>query len=167
MQKLVSPAALSLLLLLNRLAVGWYFLVAGSGKVGGELSGGLGAFYRSPGFQGRNPEWLPTLITAPYGYALPWLELVFGLLLMMGLFTRLSAGVLAFLSVSIAVALLGAGELLPSHHVMVFVTITLALCVFGPSRYSVDGLLSRRGEMAVEKTAPRTCKADSESATHM
>jgi putative oxidoreductase len=147
MRHLANQTSFSLMLLLNRLAVGWFFASAGWAKVGLELDGGLGTFYRGDGFQGRNPDWLPAFVAAPYGYALPWIEVLFGLLLMVGLFSRVTAGVLTFLSVSIAVALLGAGELLPRHHVMVFITVTLALCVLGPGRYSADALLiQRRGK---------------------
>ena len=134
------------LILLNRLVVGWYFMWAGWGKVSAELEAGLGSFYRGDSFQGRNPDWLPTLIAAPYGYALPWAELMLGVLLMIGLFGRAVAGALAVVSASIGVALLHVGELWPRHHIMVFASLTLLLAVTGPGRYSLDALWrSRRG----------------------
>lgn len=143
MKNPLKNVSLSVLLLLNRLAIGWYFAAAGWNKVQGELSSGLGSFYRSDSFQGRNPDWLPSFLAIPYGYALPWVELGFGALLMVGLFGRVSAGVLTLVSLSIAIALLGAGELLPSHHVMVFVALAFMLCALGPGRYSIDGAISR------------------------
>ena len=148
-----SPAMLPVLLLINRLAVGWYFVSVGWAKVGMEWSGGLGTFYSGEGFQERTPDWLPAFVAAPYGYALPWTELLFGLLLMLGLFGRLTAGVLTLLSASIAIALAGAGELLPSHHVMLFITLSVTLWVLGPGRYSLDAALLHR-RRAVAATNP-------------
>ena len=131
----------SILLLLNRLSIGWYMLVAGWGKVQGELDG-VGAFYRSSGYQERLPGWLPDWLALGHGYALPWVELIFGGLLLIGLFTRTSALVLFLLSVSIAIALLGSGDLLPRHHIFLFLTIIPLLALYGGGRYALDPLVA-------------------------
>lgn len=129
------------LLLLNRIMMGWYFAVAGWTKTAGELSEGLGTFYRGPGFGNRTPAWLPDFIAAPYGYALPWLELILGAILIVGFFGRATAWAVTFLLVTIGIALLASGELLPRHHVMVFLPATLLLAFWGPGRYSLDACL--------------------------
>lgn len=84
-----------------------------------ELSGGPGSFFQGNQFQNNDPDWVPTLIAAPYGYALPWLELVFGGLLMLGIWNRVSAGVSTLIFLSILVAWLDAGNLLPRHMLMI------------------------------------------------
>src|SRR5690606_17975543 len=103
---------------LTRVALGWFLFHQGWGKVTMELSTGLGSFYRGNQFQNNNPDWLPSLIAAPYGHVLPWAELLFGALLMLGLFNRVSAGAATLVFLSIAIAWLDAGNLLPRHMLM-------------------------------------------------
>ena len=91
-------------LTLSRVALGLYFLLAGWGKVMGELRHGLGSFYRGP-FSSLQPNWLPDLLAAPYGYTLPWLEVLFGVTLLLGLLSRLSAAVVTLMLISFTVAL--------------------------------------------------------------
>jgi uncharacterized membrane protein YphA (DoxX/SURF4 family) len=133
-----------LLLLFNRVTLGWYFAFAGFSKVSSEIKNGLGSFYRGDGFQNRNPAWVPEVFIAPYGYVLPWAELIFGGLLLVGLFSRISAGAVALMLLTIGIALMGAGELFPRHHVMVFFSLSLILWVWGGGGYSVDEWLARR-----------------------
>ncbi|MEM1353562.1 MAG: DoxX family protein [Planctomycetota bacterium] len=71
-----------------RITVGLYMLLAGFGKVRGEISNGLGSFYRGP-FKSMQPTWLPDAMALPYGYVLPWIEVLVGIMLILGLFTRL------------------------------------------------------------------------------
>jgi uncharacterized membrane protein YphA (DoxX/SURF4 family) len=129
---------------MTRLGLGWYLMLAGWGKVQDELAGGFGTFYQGDSFQGRNPDWLPDVVAAAFGYALPWAELVFGALVMAGLFGRVAAAASAVIFASIGVALLGAGDLLPRHHLMVFLPVALLLATQGPGRYSIDAIAARR-----------------------
>jgi len=129
------------LILINRLSVGWYMMFVGWGKAKGEWTEGMGQFYRSNSYQNRMPDWAPEWLLAIHGYALPWLELVFGALLFVGLFGRVAGLVLFCVAVTIALALLGAGELLPRHHIMFLLTITPLLAVAGSGRFSIDHLL--------------------------
>ena len=152
--RLPSHPLIHLIVLLNRLALGWYFMLAGGWKVGEELSTGLGTFYRGDSYQGRVPGWLPEVMAMAHGYALPWVEMIFGALLILGLFGRLVAGVLALLALSIGVALLGAGDLLPRHHVMVFFALLLLLMLIGPGRYSVDGMMAQLRRRDIAPTSP-------------
>lgn len=136
----VEATHLQALLLLNRVSLGWYVMNAGWEKVQRELAGGAGTFLAGDLFQ-RRSSILPEFLAVPFGYAWPWLELTTGLLLIIGLFARTTAAVMAWLLLSIAIALaFSGGEFFPRHYLMVFVPLALLLCVLGPGRYSVDGL---------------------------
>lgn len=139
-QALPSGRLLDSLILLNRLSLGWYVLNAGWEKVQGELGSGLGTFLLGNGFQSRSAI-LPELLAVSLGYAWPWLETFCGSLLVIGLFSRTTAAVTAWLLMSIGTTLLFAGELLPRHYLMVFVPAALLLCLIGPGRYSLDRLI--------------------------
>ena len=60
------------------------------------------------------------------------------------LFGRVAAAASAVIFASIGVALLGAGDLLPRHHLMVFLPVALLLATQGPGRYSIDAIAARR-----------------------
>lgn len=129
---------------LTRVALGWFLLHQGWGKVVQDWTEGPGTFYRGNQFQNNNPDWLPTIIAAPYGYSLPWIELIAGALLLLGLLNRLSAGVSTLIFLSIAVAWLDAGNLLPRHMLMVYTPLAAYFFLTGPGRFSVDTLLAER-----------------------
>lgn len=132
----------SVVILLNRLSLGLYFAIAGWNKLLGEFRNGLGSFYRSDSFQSLQPPWLPDWIAAPYGYALPGLELILGVLLVIGLFSRLAALGIALLLASIAMALVTKGTFVgdgpPFHHTGVFFTLAVMLMLIGPGGISID-----------------------------
>lgn len=129
---------------ITRVAIGWFLMHQGWGKVAQETSEGPGTFYRSNLFQNNNPDWLPAFISAPYAYVLPWVELAFGALLLLGLFNRVSAGVSTLIFLSIAVAWLDAGNLFPRHMLMIFLPLAAWFFFAGPGRYSLDGMRARR-----------------------
>jgi putative oxidoreductase len=132
------------LMLLIRLALGWYLMLAGWEKVEDELAGGFGTFLESDGYRRRNPQWLPAFIATGYAYVLPWAELVCGGFVMLGLVARAAAIGAAVLFATIGIALYGAGDLLPRHHIMVFLPVALLIASNGPGRYSLDTVISRR-----------------------
>ena len=76
-----------------------------------------------------------------FGYTWPWLEIISGIALTIGLFGRVAAAVIAWVVMSIGIALLTSGGLLPRHHTMVLFALALMLCVLGSGRYSVDAWL--------------------------
>lgn len=136
-----GPVAVALLL--NRLALGMFFLLAGLAKI----RMGSGVFYRE-GFTALKPAWFPEVFARPYGHALPFLELMVGTLLVIGLLSRLTAGVIAIMLASFTVALWAAGMFFqgggPFHTNVVFLTLAILLAATGPGRYSLDYLLRRR-----------------------
>jgi uncharacterized membrane protein YphA (DoxX/SURF4 family) len=131
---------------LARVALGWFLLHQGWGKVVQEWTTGPGTFYQSGFFQNNNPDWLPAFIAAPYAYALPWVELMFGSLLLLGVFTRITAGVATLVFLSILIAWLDAGNLLPRHMLMIYTPLAAWFFFAGPGRYSLDTVLARRKE---------------------
>jgi putative oxidoreductase len=130
-------AFLDAAILLNRVALGLYFVIAGWGKV----SAGVASFVAGP-YAKQTPPWLPSAVAVPYGYALPFIELLGGLLLIAGLFGRVVPLVLSLLLLSIAVALKFAINVQgPFHHSVVFATLAVLLAAIGPGRWSVDAAL--------------------------
>lgn len=134
---------LNLAILLNRVLLGSYMAWVGFGKV----RGGVGKFVHGR-YAETTPDWLPSAIATPYGYALPWLELIPGVLLILGLFHRAAALVTAGVLLSIAVAMnfgFGGGGP-PLHHSVIMCGLALLLAVTGPGRLSIENL--RRGTAA-------------------
>ena len=93
-------------LLLTRATLGLYLTLAGWRKVTTELDKGIGYFYKEA-YLKNAPDWLPDWFNLFYGYALPWLELLVGGMVVLGLFTRFFAagGFLMLTSFTIALAL--------------------------------------------------------------
>ncbi len=137
-------------LLLNRLSLGAMFLLAGIGK----LKMGPAAFYRDV-FLSIRPSWLPEVLAWPYGHALPFLEVLVGALLVVGLFARVTAGGMALMLASFTIALWAAGMFFqggaPFHTNVILLTLAILLAVMGPGRYSLDHLI-RRLKVARAKT---------------
>lgn len=135
----------SLVLLLNRLSLGGYVLAAGVHKV---FHMGVEAFYKQ-GFLGLKPAWLPEALAQPYGYAIPYLEVALGALLLIGLGTRWVAGIMSAMILSFTIALmlkmgLSGGGPVAFHTNVILVTLAGLLAVMGPGRFSVDGWLACR-----------------------
>ena len=162
-----SNRFLDVTLLLSRIALGLYLLLAGWGKLMGDFSNGLGSFYRSDAYQGLEPNWLIPALSAPYGYALPWAEVVFGALLIIGLISRISAGAVFLMIVSFLIAQLyadfskyfapGPG---PFNTNFVLAALALLLVATGPGRFAVDRAIGRKprrksAEEPKKKPGPR------------
>ncbi|HEX8343062.1 MAG TPA: DoxX family protein [Tepidisphaeraceae bacterium] len=136
------PAWIDISLLLGRLSLGAYMIVAGWNKMTGP---GLSGFANGPFLQAK-PGWLPDMVAVPYGYALPVLELLTGLLVAVGLFTRPAAGVMTLMLISIAIAVITkAGDLSggapgPFHHSVLFAALAFILAIAGSGRLALDPL---------------------------
>lgn len=138
-------------ILVTRVFVGGYFAAAGFAKAKGELSDGFGTFYRGS-FSSLQPGWLPDLLAAPYGYALPWIEIVVGLALVVGLFGTVAATLtgLMILSFTVALAMKMGITAQPSDAAGPFssnylqIVVCFLLACLGPGRFSVDHLLRNK-----------------------
>lgn len=141
------PPAVAGTIFFARVLLGLYFLLAGLAKAAGEFHDGFGTFYNSV-FKGMQPPFLPDFLGAPMGYLLPWLEIVFGFLFLIGLLTRVSAVVLALLLTSFTMALIYANHSIAGggpgafHSNVLLIAICLIVLAAGPGKLSVDALAS-------------------------
>ena len=133
-----NGALLSLSLLLLRLTIGIILFVVGSGKVLGWFGGyGLNTtiqFYVKMG------------IAVPLAYLSCFTEFIGGLLLALGLFTRLAAFAVAINMVVATITMLPNGFLGPNgaSYPFTFFIIAIAVLLAGPLDYSVDSALFKR-----------------------
>ena len=122
-------------LLLNRLSLGMFFLIAGVMKI----SGGVSQFVNGP-YKSTTPSWLPGWFATPYGYALPWAEAGLGALLVIGLFGRIAAGAIAMMLFSFLIAAGFLQEHGPFSTNVILLTLALLLAVSGPGRYALGSV---------------------------
>ncbi len=145
-----AGAAAGLILLLNRVALGGYFFLAGVGKVRGGLDGWM------TGYKSMMPAWLPGWAGLPYGWFIPFGEVIFGAMLIVGLFTRTSALVITGMIGSFTIALWGAGKFFdgpgPFHANVLMITLGLLLAMSGAGRFSVDAFVFGWKSKSVMKT---------------
>ena len=132
----------SIMIFMNRMALGFYFAFAGVSK----FRLGLEYFYNDK-FVGMAPDWFPGFVLRPYGYALPFAEVLFGVLLMLGLFGRLSATFIMLMLLSIIIAQMDAGWFFhgdkvpgPYHANLIFLTLSIWLIASGSGSISLDGI---------------------------
>src|SRR4051812_33581263 len=98
-------------LLIERIPTGLLFIHAGWMKI---AKMGVGNFVSQA--SGTVPPWLPTSLGRAYPYTLPWVELLSGILLILGLFGRITATVMALVLLSISIAVTGIVEEGKSIH---------------------------------------------------
>lgn len=147
-----QQTSIDLGLLAMRISVGLYMLLAGFGKVQSEINNGLGSFYEGS-FTAMKPDWLPTVMGMPYGYALPWLEVIVGVALIIGLCTRIVGIVGLGMLVSFIIALVikfnsitaqpdGPGGPFNANYIQCTAYLFFALA--GAGRLSVDAILLKK-----------------------
>lgn len=125
-------------LLLNRFVIGLFMLLAGTFK----LNGGLVEFVNES-FRSMQPDWLPDVLATPYGYAIPFLEIIVGALLIVGFLTRSAAVVGLLMILSFTIALTIAKESLvhgpgPFNANLIFIALLFLLAITGPGHLSID-----------------------------
>lgn len=132
----------NVMILINRLALGFYFAYAGIGK----FQRGLEDFYNGS-FLKMAPDWIPGFFLRPYGYALPFAEVLFGVLLMLGLFGRTTATFIMMMLLSIIIAQMNMGGFFhgadvpgPYHANLIFLTLSIWLIASGSGTISLDGI---------------------------
>ena len=133
---------LSLISLLTRLTLGMIFFFAGLGK----FLGGYQNFVNWMTGQFKDTM-LPSFALLPFTYALPFVEIILGLLLLAGLFTRWS-----FFLTGLLVAAFIFGQLQLQHHeevathLLYFLSVALGIWASEYDRWSLDRLRNRKKE---------------------
>jgi putative oxidoreductase len=145
MKNPLSPStSTSLGLLLARLPVGLVFLIAGFNKI----KGGVGEFvskqlHSATGF-------MPEPLAKAFLGTLPFMELLVGITLLLGLFGRISGLVASLLLISFMIAVTGLKSTggLAFHYNVVLLGVTLLIALAGAGDCSLDALMRKR------RTAP-------------
>lgn len=83
---------------LGRWCIGMIFLFAGIGKITGGVSG-FAENYLVKTFTEKT--WLPEWLLRPYGYALPFIEVILGAMLILGLFRNFTLFVTGLFLISL------------------------------------------------------------------
>lgn len=104
----LSPESVAGFLL--RFALGVLFLFAAIGKFTGPGPTGFANWT----LQEFEPTYLPRFLLIPYAYTLPYIEFLLGVVLISGIFTRLSLTVTALLLISLAF-----GQMILQNHATV------------------------------------------------
>ena len=127
-------------LLLNRLALGVLFALAGVRKL--LPSGEAGIWDKMKGFAAYTADKapLPEIMGKIYGYALPWAEILAGVLLVLGLVSRAWSVVIALMLVSFLIAM--GVEWWPSSGPaysknIILLTLALLLAVLGSGKFAI------------------------------
>lgn len=126
---------LDLALLLARVALGAYFLLAGIGKFQMGREAWLQAYAH------MKPPWLPQWFATPHSAALPYLEITVGSLLILGLLARVAGAGMTLMLISFAVVTGLTHPSLPFHHNGILLPLAFLLTVTGPGRVAVDTML--------------------------
>ena len=138
----------SLILLLNRVPLGLLFLLAGVRKLLPKPDGSVMQSLNGFASYAASQAPLPEALGKAYGYALPFVEIIAGGLLILGLLTRVSALVIGLMLLSFMVAM-GINwwpESGPAFdkNVILF-TLSLLLVMIGGGAWSLDAVRGKRG----------------------
>lgn len=148
---LKSERSTNLGLLLARLPMGAFFLIAGYQKV---FKIGVDNFIGFASRYGSAPKGIPADWVHTYLHAIPFMELGVGLALVLGLFGRLGGFIGALMVLSFEIGFTGLhgnnpnDQALPFHPNLIYVGLLLMLLFVGPGRISLDGLIFGRGRSA-------------------
>jgi len=135
-------------LLLARLPLGVMFVIAGCNKF--VAAGGFEKFAADSA--ALVPTWVQKVqysqpVMHYYLLALPFLEIIGGLLIVLGLLTRLGGFICSMLLVSIILATSSFHTANVPHANLIFLSLTLLLFLNGGGRISLDGLFwGKKGE---------------------
>jgi thiosulfate dehydrogenase [quinone] large subunit len=135
-----TSGKVGLALLLLRVPLGLFFLLAGLHKV----QGGVGDFVS--GASGLIPSFLPNSVGRAYLYAVPWAEIIVGICLIAGLFGRFIAMIVSLMLISFMIAATGikpSGKE-PLQYNIVLLGISLCLMLLGPGNFSADAFLPEK-----------------------
>lgn len=114
----------------------------GDGGMGAKIEGFVNNMFKP-----MEPDWLPDALGTTYAYVIPFAELVLGVLVIVGLFTRTLSTLLLLMVASFAWAV-AEGNLVslftggvPFHHNLLILAMLIMLMFGGPGRISIDRLV--------------------------
>jgi len=144
---------LDLALLLARVALGAFFLLAGIGKFRMGHEAWIQAYSQ------MKPLWLPEWVATLHGPALPYLEVTVGTLMILGLLARLAGAGMTLMLISFTIVTGLIHPQLPFHHNGILLPLAFLLTVTGPGRIALDTALfgppgSKRGTVLQPQTGP-------------
>ena len=130
-------------LFILRLPLGFLFLISGANKV---LN--LQEFITSVQGMGQMNDTLAFILA----FILPFMEMAFGGLLIIGLFTPVASFFIACMTLSFLFVLGGGHEELPFSYNFVFLAISIALMFTGAGLISFDALIDKKKDPEVNVT---------------
>lgn len=151
--KSFSSGLFSLVLLLNRISIGLLFFFAGVRKIIPDAGQSVGAKLQGFASFVASKAPLPEVLGTAYGYALPFVEATAGLLLVVGLFSRIASGATSLMLLSFMIAF--GIDWWPSEgsaydkNVILF-TLALLLTATGAGSFSLDNMLCKKCTVSVE-----------------
>jgi thiosulfate dehydrogenase [quinone] large subunit len=124
---------------LLRITLGVIFLFYGVGKFMGGLSNFVGGMNQR--FSGK----LPVIMVMPFAYTLPFGEVTAGLLILLGLFTRLGLLISGLLLIGLTFGTVMLGDPPTVAHNLQYALVNFVLLwLVDLNRYSIDSLFGRR-----------------------
>ena len=135
---LASPGSTSLGLLLARVPLGAFFVLAGFAKF--TAPGGAAAFASQAA--GAVPSWVPDQVGRYYLHAVPYAEVVVGASLVLGVAGRLGGLVASLMLASFMIAVTGVrsggGPFQPN---VIFLGVAVLVLLAGPGSLSMDRVM--------------------------
>jgi thiosulfate dehydrogenase [quinone] large subunit len=124
---------------LLRATTGIIFLFYGVGKFMGGLTNFVGGMNQH--FAGK----LPAAMVMPFAYVLPFGEVASGLLILLGLFTRVGLIISGFLLIGLTFGTVMLGDASTVAHNLQYALVNFVLLwLLDLNRYSLDAILGRR-----------------------
>src|SRR5262245_30473817 len=137
---LTSPLSTSFGIFLVRVPIGALFIMAGFMKF--RMEGGLSGFVNMALPMSKN--YMPEALGKTYLYMLPFVELLVGVMILLGLFTRFAALIAALIMISIMMAVTGVKMPDGSYHSNLFIFIMTLMLVFtGSGQLSLDSVIGK------------------------
>ena len=141
-QQTKLPVSVSLGLLLGRLPMGAFFLLAGCLKVRMGVNNFVGFAMRGS----HVPPVVPESFVNGYLHAVPFMEIIVGVMLILGLFARAGGLIGSLMVISFIIGATGwTTPGLPFTPNLIYLGILLAVLVAGPGSASADRLIFSAG----------------------
>ena len=132
---------------LARITYGVIFLFYGIEKLRGGVSGFVGSMNQL--FSGK----LPAAMVMPFAYFIPFAELISGVLIVLGLFTRIGLTISGLLLLGLTFGMVILGQAPTVAHNLQYVLINFLLLWFiDANAFCLDALWYKRADLTRERT---------------